>query len=94
MPQSQQEYEALVERIVREVLRRLEASGERVGDNGDASATEPRELVIAERVVTLERIAGRLGGVRRVVVRSRAVVTPSVRDELRDRKIELVRGPT
>ena len=89
MSRSQQEYEALVERIVREVIRRLEASGVKV-DNGDAPTAEPRELVVVERVVTLERIAGRLGGVRRVVVPPRAVVTPSVRDELRDRKIELV----
>lgn len=77
----------LFERIVREVLRRLVAMGIGVQPlHGEAS-----ELVLAERVVTLATLAGRLAGVGRVVVGARAVVTPSARDQLRDSGIELVR---
>ncbi len=48
------------------------------------------ELRIAGSVVTLADLNGRLGGVRRLVVRPKAVVTPSARDELRERRIDLV----
>lgn len=48
---------------------------------------------MTSRVVTLAELDGRLAnGVRRVVVSQRAVVTPSVRDELRRRNVELVYG--
>ncbi len=44
------------------------------------------------RVVTLESIAGRLGGAKQVVVVPEALVTPAVRDELRRRGIELLQN--
>jgi hypothetical protein len=56
-----------------------------------ARQADPRELTVADRVVSLEALDGRLAGVRRLVTRPDAVVTPSVRDELRTRRIELVR---
>jgi hypothetical protein len=80
-----------VERIVVEVIRRLgilragshEVESKASGSNG--------ELVIRENVVTLRLVEGRLAGVGRLVVAPRAVVTPIVKDELKQRQIELVR---
>ena len=50
------------------------------------------ELVVDQAVVSLSAIAevsGNLDGVQRLTVRQKAVVTPAVRDLLRQRKIEL-----
>lgn len=77
----------LFERIVREVLRRLAEMGIGV----TPAPSEAAELVLADRVVALATLAGRLTGVQRVVVGTRAVVTPAARDELRDCQIELLR---
>jgi hypothetical protein len=52
-------------------------------------AAHSNDLVIDTRVVTLESIAGRLNGAKQLVVTPGALVTPSVRDELRRRGIEL-----
>jgi hypothetical protein len=49
-------------------------------------------LVIGSRVVTMIEVAGRLDGVRRLVVSRGAIVTPAVRDELLRRGISLVCG--
>jgi hypothetical protein len=51
------------------------------------------QLIVTQRVVSLASLNGRLGGIRQLVVPSRAIVTPSVRDELRRRQITLVYGP-
>lgn len=86
--------EALIEQVVEEVLRRLRAMGVAI----DGAATAPttngakQELVFEGRLVTLERLRGKLTGVRRVVVPKRAIVTPAVVDELKDRQIELVKA--
>ena len=48
------------------------------------------DVVVADRVVTLAGVGTRLASARRLVVPSRAVVTPAVRDELRRRKVALV----
>lgn len=47
------------------------------------------ELVLGERLVTLETLRNRLKGVTSVQVSSKAIVTPAVRDELKDRNISL-----
>lgn len=52
-------------------------------------APEPGRLSIAHRTITLELVKGRLQGVREVLIPAGAVVTPSVRDELRKRQIAL-----
>ncbi|NQT37070.1 MAG: hypothetical protein HQ581_06250 [Planctomycetes bacterium] len=90
-----------IDRIVYEVLARLGAAPRaRSAPNetaasstsGDAAAPESQgRLILAARVVTMKDIAGRLGGVQRLVVLPEAVVTPSVCDELRDRDVTLVR---
>ena len=73
-----------IERIVREVIRRLTSAGVQVD-------TVNSTLKIEGRLVTLATIEGRLEGIQKLVVMPKAVVTPSVRDELRDKKVELVR---
>jgi hypothetical protein len=86
--------EAQIDELVRKVLGRLgqAAAG---GVSSTANAKQPTaecgELVLAERVVTLDTLDGKLDGIRRVVASSTAIVTPAVRDALRDRKIECVR---
>jgi hypothetical protein len=82
--------EEQVEWIVGEVIRRL---GLLEGRRGTAtSVSSPvTELVVAEKVVTMRTIQDRLTNVSKIVVSDRAVVTPAVRDELRSRKIELIR---
>lgn len=47
------------------------------------------ELILSRQVVTLADVAGRLEGVRRVLVPAGAVVTPAVRDELTRRGVAL-----
>ena len=54
-----------------------------------ATQSKHQELTLDARVVTTATLHGRLNGVRRVLVNQRAVVTPSVKDELRKRGIRL-----
>jgi hypothetical protein len=85
--------EEQVEWIVMEVVRRLRAmgGGVAVGERSSTTADAAHELRITERVITLRSVEGRLGNALRVVVQPRAVVTPAVKDELKQRKIELIR---
>ena len=76
--------EEQVEWIVAEVLRRLGVVQAQTMASSD-------ELRVEEQVVTVRVVEGRLNGVSRLVVSQRAVVTPAVKDELKQRKIELVR---
>ena len=84
-----------LEWIVREVIRRLQ--GTHRGGGSDSSlepAARPRgatDIRIEDTVVTTVQLEGRLQGVRRLHVAAAAVVTPAVRDLLRDRNVELVR---
>ena len=81
--------EEQIEWIVVEVLRRLGVVSGRVA--GDERSSSPvGDLSIQERVVTLRSIEGRMANVKRIVVQARAVVTPAVKDELKQRKIELI----
>jgi len=47
-------------------------------------------LVLSERLITLETLRNRLKGIASVQVTPRAIVTPAVRDELKDRGVSLV----
>ena len=80
--------EEQVEWIVVEVIRRL---GLLEGEAVDECNANTTELKVPDQVVTLRLLGGRLSDISRVVVSQRAVVTPAVKDELRMRKIELVR---
>jgi hypothetical protein len=78
--------EQQIEWIVMEVLRRLGVAGD---GKGSASPVNGSELRLNDAVITLRSIEGRLSGITRVVVPQRAVVTPAVKDELKQRKIQL-----
>jgi hypothetical protein len=81
--------EEQIEWIVTEVIRRLGLlDGVAVGERSSTAA----ELRLTDQVITLRTLEGRLANVARLVVLPRAVVTPTVKDELRARGIELVRG--
>jgi ribosomal protein L12E/L44/L45/RPP1/RPP2 len=79
-----------VDRIVHEVLSRLGRGAHAAAS--DAASPSRGELVLLEKVVSAALLAGRLDGVKRVLVSPRAVVTPSARDLLRDRNITLARA--
>jgi hypothetical protein len=94
-----------LEWIVAEVLRRLETlagvptarqsppaplpPASQSKAKNDRNATD---LVVEGRVVSLATIGDRLPGKKRLVVSAGAVVTPSVRDELRKRGVQLERA--
>jgi hypothetical protein len=93
-----------IERIVREVLRRIAetpgfASKETKTEKPPLrkapavkSAQDKSRLHLGERVITTAQLDGRLDGVKQVVVQARAVVTPAVRDILRKKRIAIVEG--
>ena len=88
-----------IEWIVREVVRRLremeaESNGRARTSKTPSSKAQPTsgELTIEERLVTLETLHNRLQGINRLVVGPRAIVTPAVVDDLKDRGITLTRG--
>ena len=88
-----------IERIVRQVLAEFglasnggAATSKQAPTCEGRSSDEPdgdRELVLSAGVVTLADVEGRLDDICRLTVPRRAVVTPSVRDELRQRDILL-----
>ncbi len=78
----------LVEYIVAEVIRRLRQQGASIANVPKAGNGE---LVLDNHVVTLATLDRQLTEVRRVVVNTRAIVTPAVKDELKENGVELVR---
>ena len=81
-----------IERIVLEVIRRLTAAKPAAKPAaGPAANSHGVSLEIRDRVVTLSTIDQRLDGVGQLVVQPKAVVTPSVQDELRTHNVQLVR---
>lgn len=81
-----------LEWIVQEVVRRLASA-----EGADAAAVptggaSQENLVVSEKLVTTHTLDGKLGGIKRLQVPSRAVVTPAARDLLRDCGIQLVCG--
>jgi hypothetical protein len=75
------------ERIVSEVIRRLLSQGVAVAQH-PSTATE---LTLTEKVITTRTLEGRLTGVKRLIVSQKAIVTPAVKDELKERHIDLIR---
>lgn len=89
--------EEQIEWIVREVVRRLREMAA-TPEGGRAREQLPKEkelawceLAIDDRVITMRTIEGKLQGVSQVRIAPRAVVTPLVRDEFRQRKITILR---
>ncbi|MBX3414447.1 MAG: hypothetical protein KF708_17305 [Pirellulales bacterium] len=87
--------ESEIERIVRDVLARLQGNGAAEKQAPAVKAEEPNDngerLVLHERVVSVATIVDRLTNKRAVVVPATAIVTPATRDLLWDRGISLVR---
>lgn len=82
------EQNELRERIVREVLARLQpnivAAGNGASHENQEQPTTSDRLEIAERVVTVSTLVGRVAGKRTIIVLPHAVVTPAARDFLRE----------
>jgi hypothetical protein len=80
-----------LESIVREVVRQLQSPSPADAPRGTDRPSAPRDatgtLEVTERVVTWVGLKDRLAGIRRLIVPAGAVLTPSVRDELRKRSI-------
>lgn len=81
--------EEQIEQIVREVLARLgkPSAANPVGPNSPVN-----DLSLSEAVVSVAALSGKLGGIRRLVVSPGAVVTPAVRDLLKQNNVTLVRS--
>jgi hypothetical protein len=87
-----------IERVIAEVVRRLTVSAASpaaqsptASPAATAAHVSPATLHVSERLVTMATLDGRLATATQLIVPSRAIVTPQVRDELKKRKIELVR---
>jgi hypothetical protein len=89
-----------IERIVREVLAEMtsvaapSATPEKKVEKPAATAAvakphDNRELTIDSRLITLGDVGGRLVGIRRLVVRPGAVITPAVKEEIAKRNIQV-----
>jgi hypothetical protein len=85
-----------LDQIIAEVVRRLTAAAAGDGLAREQPSRRASEqagvLAIDDRVVTLNSVDGRLDGLRRLIVRRKAIITPALRDELSKRGIELDRG--
>lgn len=89
---------AEIERIVRLVVQRLVREDATPSLATPATTVKPTAAPIGElrldtRLVTLEALEGKLGqNIKTLRVSAKAVVTPAVRDELKERGIELRRA--
>ena len=84
----------LVERVVREVIKRLTESNGKVKTNTNAVSpldqrAEPGEWQLNERVISLEAITGKLDRINVLRLPAKAVVTPAAKDELRSRNVAI-----
>jgi len=83
-----------VEQVVREVLTRLAAEQSKRGATektaaGVGTSASGGELSLAARLITIAELDGRLHGVQRLRLIKGAVITPAVRDLLRQRDISV-----
>ena len=84
-----------VESIVKQVLAEIRAGAVARTRSTEPKAASPKaantvsQLAIGSPVVSLRQLEGRLENVRQLVVPCGAVLTPSVRDLLREKKIAL-----
>lgn len=88
---------AEIDRIVAEVVRRLRAL--MASSSPAAAKVTSSELRLEEKLITLRTLKDRfdgvnLEGISKVIFADRAVITPAVKDELRQRKIAWERATT
>lgn len=95
--------DALIERIVQEVIRRLMTMQRQGADTGFAKTAEssnrfgtpkPAAVSIPDKLITAATLENLPLGTEEVLIAPRAVVTPLARDEARDRAIRLTRTET
>lgn len=86
-----------VDLVVREVLRRLTSDrplGSPVASTSQSSSQlQPQavgNITLSQRVITLDDVEGRLDGAETLTVPVGAVVTPAVRDALKQHKVALL----
>ncbi|WP_425614922.1 hypothetical protein NA78x_004806 [Anatilimnocola sp. NA78] len=94
---------AEIDRIVAEVVRRLRilmassstpAPAKFTSNEPHRHELQRNELHLDEKLITLRTLKDRLEGISKVIVADRAVITPAVKDELRQRKIAWERATT
>lgn len=90
MPTGPAEIETIV-RVVLQRLREIQAPSSPPPPRAPAFTPPTGTLRLEDRLITLERLEGRLEGIQVVQVPRRAVVTPAVMDELRSDQIRLER---
>jgi hypothetical protein len=91
-PQTMPSPEEQVDRIVSQVLARLGGTAGFVAPESKTPALAPAgELILNDHVVSAASLLNQLGGVQRVVVSARSVVTPAARDLLKEKNVILVR---
>ena len=93
----QQHDPKIVEAIVREVLLRLKSnvsfekpSNSRLPHLRPEEENSDHSIRLTEKVITLESLRDKLSGTKQIQIQSSAIVTPAVKDELRQLKIDLV----
>lgn len=79
-----------IQRIVAEVVRRLTAM-QNSTPPAHNQATDKTTIQIEDKLITLASLRGRLQHAQTLSVPPRALVTPAVRDELKQRGVRLVR---
>jgi hypothetical protein len=80
-----------VELIVQRVLEHLEAPGAGACDAGAPSKPATEGFRVSAAVVTQALLAESVNGVKTVRIGTKAIVTPSARDYLRQKGIEVIR---
>ena len=87
-----------IEAIVREVLRRLTgvgstgnvANNQCVTLNSIQAQQKQQSFECSDKVISTETLRDKLNNIKTLRVKPKTIVTPAVRDELRDRKITIV----
>ncbi len=83
-----------IEWIVGEVVRRLQALTKSPATqiNNTHNNTHSSQLTLTDRLITLEALRDKLPTLKQLVVSTKAIVTPAVKDELKRHGIQLLRG--
>ena len=82
----------LVERIVREVIRRLLAMGTPATIPGSTPTAAPVRFTIADKLVTTKTLEAIPAGVVEVIIPAKSIVTPLARDEAKAKGMRLTRS--
>ena len=87
-------HEILVDQVVHEVMRRLDGGGDQPRKDAPRQKVVPvaGQVEIAQRVVSVEQLDGRLDNVTQMVVRADAIITPAAYDLLNIKGIQVSRG--